>query len=158
GVEPVPRHTCAGRRKRRGKRDMTFDAAADGNKRRATNAAGGLALFAALLLGAGCQTATGPLGEVAAIDSAQGSSENISSLTAVINRSPNDAEAYNVRGAAYGRGGRYQEALKDFDTAIRINPNFYQAYANRALIHRFMGNQQAALQDYDRSLQLNANY
>src|SRR5690606_27179277 len=69
---------------------------------------------------AGCQTATGPLGEVAGVDAAQGSSENIASLTSVIQRSPNDAEAYNVRGTALGRGGRYKEALEDFDTAIRI--------------------------------------
>ena len=79
-------------------------------------------LLAAALALAGCQTATGPLGEVAAIDAAQGSSENISSLTAVIQRSPNDPEAYNVRGSAYGRGGRYQEALADFDTAIAAQP------------------------------------
>ena len=54
---------------------------------------------------------------------------------------PQDPEAYNVRGSAYGRGGKYREALKDFDKAIELNPNFYQAYANRALIHRFLGDQ-----------------
>src|SRR5690606_11159960 len=66
-------------------------------------------MIAAALALAGCQTATGPLGEVAGVDAAQGSSENIASLTAVIERSPNDPEAYNVRGTALGRGGRYQE-------------------------------------------------
>jgi regulator of sirC expression with transglutaminase-like and TPR domain len=111
-----------------------------------------------LRLLAGCQTATGPLGEVAGIETAQASQENISSLSAVIQRNPNDPEAYNVRGTAYGRGGRYQEAIADFNRAIELNPRFYQAYANRALIHRFMGDQQAALADYNRALEINSRY
>ncbi|TIR33179.1 MAG: GlcNAc transferase, partial [Mesorhizobium sp.] len=81
----------------------------------------GFALTAALLSGlalAGCQTA--PTGEFTNIDKAQGSAENISSLSAVIQRSPQDPEGYNVRGSAYGRGGQYQAALKDFDTAIQL--------------------------------------
>ena len=86
---------------------------------------------------AGCQT-SGPTGEFNNIDKAQGSSENISSLSAVIQRNPQDPEGYNVRGSAYGRGGQYQAALKDFNQAIQLNPNFYQAYSNRALIQRFL--------------------
>ncbi|TIX98126.1 MAG: GlcNAc transferase, partial [Mesorhizobium sp.] len=61
------------------------------------------ALTAALLSGlalAGCQTV--PTGEFTNIDKAQGSAENISSLSAVIQRSPQDPEGYNVRGSAYG--------------------------------------------------------
>ncbi|TIV93853.1 MAG: tetratricopeptide repeat protein, partial [Mesorhizobium sp.] len=119
----------------------------------------GFALTAALLSGlmlAACQTA--PTGEFNSIDKAQGSSENISSLSAVIQRNPQDPEGYNVRGSAYGRGGQYQAALKDFNQAIQLNPNFYQAYSNRALIQRFLGNQEAALADYNRSIQINANY
>src|SRR5690606_4339360 len=113
------------------------------------------ALFAGLFLAA-CQG--GPSGELTTIDTAQGSAQNISSLTAVINRTPQDPEAYNVRGSAYGRGGKYREALRDFDKAIELNPNFYQAYANRALIHRYLGDQANALNDYNRAIQLNANY
>ena len=112
---------------------------------------GGAAMMAALLAGlllSACQS--GPTGELTTIDTAQGSEQNISSLTAVIDRNPQDPEAYNVRGSAYGRGGKYREALKDFDTAIQLKPNFYQAYANRALIHRFLGDQAAALADYNR--------
>jgi tetratricopeptide (TPR) repeat protein len=65
---------------------------------------------------------------------------------------------YNVRGSAYGRGGRYREALNDFNMAIQLKPDFYQAYSNRALIQRYMGNQQAALTDYNQAIQLNASY
>ena len=85
----------------------------------------GFALTAALLSGlmlAACQTA--PTGEFNSIDKAQASSENISSLSAVIQRNPQDPEGYNVRGSAYGRGGQYQAALKDFNQAIQLYPNF----------------------------------
>jgi tetratricopeptide (TPR) repeat protein len=117
------------------------------------------ALVAVLLAGlplAACQT--GPTGEVATIEAAQGSEQNIESLTAVITRSPRDPEAYNVRGSAYGRAGDYRQALRDFDTAIELNPSFYQAYSNRALIYRFTGDQAKALADYNHAIQINANY
>src|SRR5689334_23155811 len=119
-----------------------MNAAIGDRKRTGSGGAIVAALFAGLLLSA-CQS--GPTGELTTIDTAQGSQQNIASLTAVIDRNPRDPEAYNVRGSAYGRGGKYREALKDFDTAIQLKPNFYQAYANRALIQRFLGDQPAAL-------------
>ena len=77
------------------------------------------ALVAVLLAGlplAACQT--GPGGETAPIEAAQGSEQNIASLSAVIARSPQDAEAYSMRAQAYGRAGQYRDALQDFDKAI----------------------------------------
>src|SRR5689334_1843703 len=128
----------------------------DNASRRMSVWRGGVA-FAVLVTGLGlaaCQS--GPTGEMATIEAAQGSSENIESLTAVINRSPNDAEGYNVRGSAYGRAGRYQEALQDFDRAVQLNPNFYQAYSNRALIYRYLGDPNKAQADYNRAIQINS--
>ena len=60
-------------------------------------------------------------------------SDNIASLTDVVKRNPNSPEAYNTRGAAYARAGRYQEAVTDFSQAIRLDPNHASAYTNRAL-------------------------
>ena len=50
----------------------------------------------------------------------QGSQENIASLTAVVERNPKNAEAYNVRGTAFGKAGRNCEALADFTRAIAM--------------------------------------
>ena len=70
-----------------------------------------------LLVFAGC--VSNPGGEIAtSIDRTEGSTENIGSLTDVINQNPSDPDAYNVRGAALGRSGRYRDALNDFNRAI----------------------------------------
>ena len=78
----------------------------------------GSMIVLALLMGtalAGCQTS--PTGELAPIDVAQGSEQNIASLSSVIQRNPQDPEAFNVRGSAYGRGGRYQECFSILERA-----------------------------------------
>src|SRR5690606_30053133 len=114
------------------------------------------AVFASFAALAACGTA-GPsssLSDLVGVETAQGSAENIASLSAVIQRSPSDPNAYNVRGAAFGRAGRYHEALKDFDQAIALDRQSYQAYANRALIHRYMGDNQRAIADYSQSIAL----
>ncbi len=72
---------------------------------------------------AGCQSEDGPKIAVAPIDASAGSEANIGSLTAAIQQNPQDATAYNVRGTAYGKAGRLQDALSDFTTAIRLNPS-----------------------------------
>src|SRR5690606_40630762 len=77
-----------------------------------------IAVSSAVLL-AGCAT-TEQTAEVFRIDRAQGSSENISSLTAVINSNPQDPEGYNVRGSAYGRSGESKRAIEDFNRALQL--------------------------------------
>jgi tetratricopeptide (TPR) repeat protein len=115
-----------------------------------------LTVAAAVLCGAllaGCQT-SGKSGVAGDIDSSAGSEVNIASLTAVIAQNPNDASTYNVRGSAYGRAGKFKEAIADFNTAIKINPGFYQAYANRALVERRENKDDLAFADYNQSIEL----
>ena len=83
---------------------------------------------------------------------------NIASLTEVVQRNPNDAQAYNMRGSVLGRAGRNQEALADFDRAIGIDANYAQAYANRGQVHRQMGKHDLALADYNKAIALDQNY
>src|SRR4030095_14975467 len=116
------------------------------------------ALLGAALL-AGCTT--GGLGTSVPEeqDSAQAASPaNIASLTEVVQRNPNDAQAYNMRGSVLGRAGRNQEALADFDRAIALDANYAQAYANRGQVHRQMNRLEPALADYNKALSLDQNY
>src|SRR5215468_9582394 len=85
-------------------------------------------------------------------------STNIASLTEVVQRNPNDPQAYNVRGAVLGRAGRNEEALADFNKALTINPAFAQAYANRGLIHRQMKKLDLALADYNKAVEIEPSY
>ncbi|KAE8236083.1 hypothetical protein A4X03_0g9560, partial [Tilletia caries] len=94
--------------------------------------ASAMVLLAAMTL-AGCATTTETT-DVIRLDRAQGSQENIASLTAVIQSNPRDPEGYN------------------------INPQFFQAYANRALVYRNMGKPVEAAADYNAALKINPNY
>jgi tetratricopeptide (TPR) repeat protein len=83
---------------------------------------------------------------------------NIASLTDVIKNNPNDANALNLRGAAFGQAGDYDRAIADFNAALGINPDFPQAYANRALIHVRLKQLPQATADYDRAISIDPNY
>ena len=118
--------------------------------------AGGWRRWPCFSLAAGCQTQPTNFGKSEDIvDPAAGSQANIGSLSAVIAQNPNDANAYNVRGTAYGRAGKLREAIADFDAALKINPGFYQAYANRALVQRKLGRDELALADYNKAIEIN---
>ncbi|MGL5736101.1 MAG: tetratricopeptide repeat protein, partial [Beijerinckiaceae bacterium] len=74
------------------------------------------ALLASLLAGAACEsvspvaTGGGPKVAEVEVDESGSQATNIASLSQKIAANPNDAEAYNTRGAAYARSGRYREA------------------------------------------------
>src|SRR3954462_5417918 len=57
----------------------------------------------------------------------------------------NLAILHSNRGIAHGKAGDYDQAIADFDTALRINPNHVRAYVNR-------GNASFARGDYDRAV------
>src|SRR5262245_19913528 len=119
--------------------------------------AGCAALLACAL--AGCQTTSGTTPAAETEDSRYAASPaNSASLTDVVARNPNDPQAYNMRGAVYGQGGRYQEALADFNKAISIDPNYAQAYANRGLIYRQTNRVDLAFADYNKAIGLDPNY
>src|SRR3954471_6240536 len=57
----------------------------------------------------------------------------------------NLAILHSNRGIAHGKAGDYDQAIADFDAALRINPNHLRAYVNR-------GNASYARRDYDRAI------
>ena len=118
------------------------------------------ALFLDAVLLAGCSSdaflsTTMPEAQEAA---AATSEANLASLTSVVERNPNDPQAYNTRGSVYGQAGRYEQALADFDKAISLDAKYAQAYANRGLVHRQTRKLDLALADYNKALALDPAY
>src|SRR3989338_6117745 len=66
--------------------------------------------------------------------------------------------AYNNRGLAWGNKGNLDNAIADYDTAIRLNPNLAEAYNNRGLAWGNKGNLDNAIADYDTAIRLNPNF
>src|SRR5262245_43448826 len=118
----------------------------------------GLVLAAALSLGAcssGIITSGAPEGAESAV---VGTAANLTSLTCVVMRNPEEPQAYLVRGSVDGQSGQYKEAPADFNKAISLDPKYAQAYANRGLVHRQTGKLDLALADYNRALAIDPNY
>lgn len=122
----------------------------------------GSARFAVLLTLcalAGCSAANVPQ-EVALRqqEAAAGQANNIESLTEIIEKNPQDVNALNLRGTAYGQAGDYQNAMDDFNAALKIKPDFPQAYSNRALVFVRIDSLPRAIADYDRAIEINPDY
>src|SRR5208282_4482842 len=83
---------------------------------------------------------------------------NLASLSEVVQQHPNDPQAYNMRGSAYGAADMNTEALADFNKAISLDPGYGQAYANRGLVYRRTKQLDLALADYDKALSLDGAY
>ena len=64
--------------------------------------------------------------------SPQEAQANIASLTDVVQRNPNSAEAYSTRGVAYAKIGKFNEAIADFSQAIKISSQCGDADQSRA--------------------------
>jgi len=100
----------------------------------------------------------GPIVSVAEMDKdVETAAVNIESLTAVIEANPRDATAYNTRGAAYARIGKYVKAEEDFTKAIELKPGYSAAFTNRALANRQIGRNEQALADFNRAIALTPN-
>ncbi len=60
-------------------------------------------------------------------------------------------------GYIYFRMGKFPDAVKQYDLAIKANSNFAHAYCDRATAHMRMKNYKAALDDYNTALQIMPN-
>jgi tetratricopeptide (TPR) repeat protein len=77
----------------------------------------------------------------------------IAAYSRAIRRAPNDyAWAYANRGRAYLRIGDLDEALRDFNAAIRLDPRYGDFYYRRGNAHWYLGDYVRAQDDYDRAL------
>ena len=76
----------------------------------------------------------------------------------VIELNPDDANAYNNRGAARSNLGDYKGAIEDYDKATELNPDYVGAYNNRGAARSKLGNYKGAIEDYNKAIELNPNH
>ena len=63
-------------------------------------------------------------------------------------------EAVN-KGMEYGKQGKFNEAITEFNKAIEIDPNSYNAYFNRGIAHKYVGDYDQAIVDYSKVVEIN---
>jgi len=75
--------------------------------------------------------------------------------TAIENGAASNAWVFNRRGMCWRSLGNSENAISDYDEAIRIDPAFVTAIDNRGLVRMFSGDYQGAVDDFAKSLKLN---
>lgn len=75
--------------------------------------------------------------------------EAIGYLDRLLEKNPERADAYNMRGVAYLEQGNTNDAISDFNQAVRYDSSSYMPVFNRANAHRQEGELAEALQDYN---------
>lgn len=72
----------------------------------------------------------------------------IDAYSKAIELDPNNINAYENRGRAYGKSGNYKQAVADFSRVIDLNPKSAIAYEMRGFTYdRILGYKQKAIQD-----------
>ena len=68
---------------------------------------------------------------------------------------PTDAEAHCNLGVIYGQQGRTDEAIREYQAALRINPDYDEAHYNLGVIYRQQGRIDEAIREYQAALRIN---
>jgi len=75
--------------------------------------------------------------------------------TTLPNYAQNSAEEYFYSGVEKANSGDYQEAIEEFDKAIKINPKDAKAYYNRGVVKGGLGDYRGAIEDFNKSIEIN---
>ena len=76
----------------------------------------------------------------------------------LVQREPQDASLRTSLAGALGSLGRYDEAMKQLDVAIKIEPLNVEAYHNKAVIYERQGKRDAAIAQYRLAVRYNPQY
>jgi protein O-mannosyl-transferase len=75
-----------------------------------------------------------------------------------LKKSPDKARVNTERGIACMETDRYQQAIDDFNKAIRLNPNYAKSYYNRGLTYAKLGQYQQTIDDCSEAIRLKPDY
>jgi tetratricopeptide (TPR) repeat protein len=75
-----------------------------------------------------------------------------------IEMDPEDPNAYNNRGIALAKEGRYEKAITQFTRALKRNPVFAEAYYNRGLVDLAIGQLGQAISDFTTALEIKPGF
>lgn len=67
-------------------------------------------------------------------------------------------DAYLNRGAAYVARREFDEALEDYNEAVRLDGSFAPSYNNRGVVYAAIEEYDVALADFNRALDMDSNY
>ena len=65
---------------------------------------------------------------------------------------------YNAKGYEYFKIGKYEQAIDEYNKALKLNPQYFGAYVNRGNAYEAMKRHWTAIRDYDRAIEINPNY
>lgn len=81
----------------------------------------------------------------------------IKNYSAAIGFKSDYAEAYLSRGVIYASKGEFENAIQDYNTAIKLNPH-YGAYNNLGIAYANKGEFENAIQNYNTAIKLNPEF
>ena len=68
--------------------------------------------------------------------------------------SKNHASIFNLRGEAYMKMAKYEDALKDFTSAIENDATNSNYFTNRSEVNQQLGEHKASREDYEKAIKL----
>ena len=80
--------------------------------------------------------------------------KQIELYTEILKLSPDDVDALNNRGVAYGDKGDYGKAIENFDKAVKINPNDADLYINLGNAYNNNGDHNKAIENFDKAIKI----
>lgn len=81
-------------------------------------------------------------------------SEALPFLNKAIERDNGNFEALNARGVVYYELKEFQNALLDYEQALKVKPDYYRPYYNRAMLKVAQNDTEGALKDYAEAIRL----
>lgn len=68
-----------------------------------------------------------------------------------------NAEMWNNKGVALEKAGKYAEAIKAYDQAIKLNPKYIEAWNNKGVALFNLGRYEVSIRVYEQAIKLDPN-